>query len=141
MNRILVRAGFILFFLSLATGMVSSTFTNPRLGLSAHTIAIISGILIAIVGMIWGHLNLGSKTRSVLTWCWLYTGYVNWLATLLAAISGASMLTPVAGAGTSGSPLFENIVFVLFNTVAITSFVGAILILWGLRGNSTGDAA
>jgi hydroxylaminobenzene mutase len=116
--------------------MVSSTLTNPRLGLSAHTIAIISGILIVMVGMIWDRLNLGATLRKVLVWSWLYMGFMNWFATLLGAISGASMLTPIAGAGTSGTPMYENIVFVLFNTVALASFVGVIIILWGLRGDN-----
>lgn len=140
MNRTLVRLGFILFFLSLITGMVSSGLINPRLGLAAHTIAIISGILIVLIGIIWDYLNLGSIARQVLFWSWLYMGFVNWLATLLAAISGASMLTPVAGAGSQGGPLSENIVFVLFNTVALASFIGALLILWGLRGKSAAES-
>jgi (hydroxyamino)benzene mutase len=134
MNRNLVRLGFILFFLSLVTGMISAALKSPRLGLSAHTIAIMSGTILVILGLIDSHLKLGATAKKIMVWSWIWATYGNWIVTLLSAIWGTSGITPIAGAGTTGTQMQETIVFVLLNTVALASFAGVILTIWGLRG-------
>lgn len=133
MDRNLVRSGFVLVLLSLLTGLLLPVLTNPRLGLSAHLAGLMSGTLLALVGVIAGTLTLGERGRRLLTWSWVYAGYSNWVAALLGAAFGASKLTPIAGAGTAGTPLQEAIVYALLITVVVSSLVAVCTVLWGLR--------
>ena len=136
MSRNLIRLGFILFFLSLVTGMISAALKSPRLGLSAHTIAIMSGTILVVLGLIDSHLNLGATTKKIFFGSWIWATYGNWVTTLLSAIWGTSGITPIAGAGTTGTEMQENIAFILLNTVALASFAAVIITIWGLRGET-----
>jgi hydroxylaminobenzene mutase len=136
MNRNLVRLGFILFFLSLVTGLLSPSLKSPRLGLSAHLVAVMSGTILAVLGLVDDSLKLGETAKKVMFWSWIWAAYGNWLATILSAIWGTSGMTPIAGAGSSGTPTQETIVLVMLGSVALTSFIGVILTIWGLRGES-----
>jgi hypothetical protein len=53
---------------------------------------------------------------------------------LLGAVFGASRLAPIAGAGTTGTPLQEAIVCALLITEVLSSLVAVSMVLWGLRG-------
>jgi len=132
-ERNLVRSGFVLVLLSLLTGLLLPVLTNPRLGLSAHLAGLMSGTLLALVGVIAGTLTLGERGMRLLTWSWVYAGYSNWVAGLLGAAFGASKLTPIAGAGTAGTPLQEVVVYALLITVVLSSLVAVCTVLWGLR--------
>ena len=134
MNRKLLGLGFILVFVSFLTGLVIPLVKNPQLAVSAHLNAIIGGLILVIVGIISPVLNLTATTRKIMTWSWIYAVYMNWLATLLGGIWGTSRLTPVAGAGFTGSSREENIVSVLLISLVLASFIGCAIVIWGLRG-------
>jgi hypothetical protein len=66
-------------------------------------------------------------------WCWIYSGYANWLGCLIGAATGASGMTPIA-AGTSPGPFVaEALVMALLVTTGLTALVAAGLSAWGLR--------
>ncbi len=134
MNRKLLLLGFILFFIAFVTGLVIPLFTNPHLGVSAHLNAIFGGIILAIIAIVQPILNLSAKSLKIMNWTWVYAVYMNWLATLLGAIWGTSRLTPVAGAGFKASALLENIMTILLGSLVLTSFIGCVIAIWGLRG-------
>ena len=64
--------------------------------------------------------------------CWFAAAYVNWANTLFAGFTGSSRLTPIAAAGTVGTPEAEAVVFVLYITVGVTSVVGTAIAVYGL---------
>jgi hydroxylaminobenzene mutase len=66
-------------------------------------------------------------------WTWAYAAYANWLGCLIGAITGASRLTPIAGAGTTGSPMAEATVQFLLISLSLAAIAGAVLAIWGLR--------
>jgi hydroxylaminobenzene mutase len=134
MDRSLLRSGFVLLLLSLFTGLALPLLTNPRLGLSAHLSGIMSGTLLVVVGVIAGKLRLGARGMRLLKGSWIYSAYSNWVAGLLGAAFGASKLTPIAGAGTVGTPVQEAVVYVLLCTVVVSSLVAVGTVIWGLRG-------
>jgi hydroxylaminobenzene mutase len=68
---------------------------------------------------------------------WIYAAYANWLACLLGAITGASRLTPMAGAGTAGDALSEGVVSFLLVSLSVAAVVGTSLAVWGLRKPAT----
>jgi (hydroxyamino)benzene mutase len=133
MNISLFRHAFVLILLALVGGFFVPAMAVPRLGLSAHTIGILSGVLLIAVGAIWQHFRLSHTQRAWLKWSWLYSSYANWLGCLVGAVLGAGKMTPVASAGLVGSDVAETAVAVLLGSVGIFSLVAVGLSLWGLR--------
>ena len=136
MNVSLLRHAFVLIALSLAGGLFIPHMAIPRLGLSAHTVGILGGVLLIAVGAIWQHFRLSASQGAWLKWTWVYSGYVNWLACLAGAVLGAGRMTPLASAGMMGSGTVEGLVTLLFASVALASFIAVGLSLWGLRRSS-----
>lgn len=133
MNRDMIRHGFILILIALVSGLFIPAMRIPRLGLSAHTIGLLGGVLLIGVGAVWQQFGLSPRQRRVLHWSWLGSSYLNWLGCLVGAVVGAGRMTPVASAGAVASPAAEAVVGVLLAGVAVTSFVAAGLSVWGLR--------
>lgn len=133
MNRSIVRHGFVIILLALVGGLFIPQMAIPRLGLSAHTIGILSGALLIAIGAVWPLFTLSKSQRTIMYWAWLYSSYVNWLGCLIGALFGAGQVTPVASAGATGSAVVENVVGALLASVGIVSFVAVLLSIWGLR--------
>ncbi|MDO8266964.1 MAG: hypothetical protein Q7T32_03930 [Moraxellaceae bacterium] len=133
MNVSLFRHAFMLILLSLIGGLFIHAMAIPRLGLSAHTIGVISGTLLIAIGVIWQNFHLSDAQGAWLKWSWLYSSYINWLACIVGAFLGAGKMTPLAAAGHIGNDAIEILASVLFISVAISSFIAVGLSLWGLR--------
>lgn len=133
MNVSLFRHAFVLILLSLIGGFFIPAMAIPRLGLSAHTIGALGGVLLIAVGSIWQHFRLSRAQGAWLKWSWLYSSFVNWLACIVAGFLGAGKMTPIASAGHVGTSTAEALVSALFISVAIASFLAVGLSLWGLR--------
>lgn len=136
MNRSLLRHGFILVLLSLFSAFFIPKLAIPRLGLSAHTIGILSGTLLIAIAAVWQQFSLSSRQQVLMYWSWVYSSYANWLGCLLGALFGAGKMTPVAAAGTTGSAFAEAIVAFLLVSVAVVSLIAVGLSIWGLRSKS-----
>src|SRR5688572_13296699 len=133
MNRLQVQLGFVLILLALVTGFGLPLFANPRLGLAAHVVGITGGLVLIALGALAGSFVLGRRAAAVMMWTWVYAAYANWAGCLLAAITGASRLTPIAGAGTTGDALAETVVAFLLQTLAVAAVIGTSLAVWGFR--------
>ncbi len=94
----LVRHGVILFLLGLLTGFVIPVMQNPRMGLSSHLEAIMNGMFLILLGLIWHKIHL---SNGALKWGYLlslFGAYTNWATTLLAGFWGAGAeMMPIAG--------------------------------------------
>ncbi|WP_421718138.1 hydrogenase [Algiphilus sp.] len=141
MNRPLIRHGFVLILLALLTGFLLPAVEIPRLGLSAHTIAILGGVLLIGIGAVWPVFQLSARQCQVMYWTWVYASYANWLGCLIGAFTGAGRMTPVASAGAEAGAVAEAVVAALLISVALTSLVAVGLAIWGLRGRGAEDAA
>lgn len=124
--------GMVLFLLGLLTGLIGPAFKNPRMGLSAHLEGLMNGIFLVLAGLIWERLNLSPKKQALTFGLLVWGGYANWLACLLAAVTGASRMTPIAGSGFSAGPSAETLVSVLFISVGLTMTAAVGLMVWGL---------
>lgn len=138
MNTGAIRHGFILIALALIFGIFIPSMEVPRLGLSAHTIGVLSGVLLIALGAVWQQFSLSSQQLLLLYWAWLYSGYINWLGCLIGAIFGAGNTTPVASGDYVGSPAIETLVTILLFSVAVSSLLAVGLSIWGLRARSDG---
>jgi hydroxylaminobenzene mutase len=132
-NRRLMFHGMFLFLLGLLTGFAEQHFSNVRMGLAAHLEGLMNGIFLIALGAIWMHVRLSPRTTTIAYWTVLYGTYANWLVTMIAAIFGTAVLSPITGAGHIGQPWQESLVLIGFLSVGVTIVVASVLVLWGLR--------
>lgn len=60
---------------------------SARLGVSAHTIGVLSGVLLIALGAVWAQFRLSAGQARLHHGAWLYSSYINWFACLLGARS------------------------------------------------------
>lgn len=132
-NLYLIRHGFLLIFLALAGALLMPLMMLPRLAVSAHTIGMLSGLLLVVLGIIWDDLQLSSRQQKITYASWLMSSYANWGACLFGAFTGAGKMTPVAANGAIGSNATESVVMVLLIGVVVSSFVAVGFTIFGLR--------
>ena len=133
MHRRLLQLGFALILLALLTGLAMPLFRVPRLGLAAHLVGLLGGVLLLVLALLAPVFVLGPRARAVLVGGWVYATYANWLACVLGAVSGASRFTPLAGAGQQGSMVAEALVSGLLVSLSLAAVLATGLALWGLR--------
>lgn len=136
MEHRLIKHGFILIFLALITGFVIPAAEAPRLALSAHTIALMSGILLLAIAGIWHRLVLSERQLKVTYWGWIYSSYANWFAILFGALTGAGRMTPLAANGMTGTDFSELVVAFLLVSLSLAALVSASLSIWGVARKS-----
>ena len=136
MNRLQIQLGFVLILFALLGVLGMPLFTSPRLGLAAHLVGIIGGLVLIALGALARSFLLGARAGAVMMWAWVYAAYANWVASMLGAITGASRLTPIAGAGTKGDALAETVVAFLLQSLAVAAVVGTVLAVWGFRSGA-----
>lgn len=130
--RKLIASGAVLFLLGLLTGFVIPNFVNPRMGLASHLEGVMNGTFLIALGAAWSHITLSRHLETVSFWLILYGTYANWAFISLAAIFGTSEMTPIAGAGYSGSAMQEQLVTIGLVTVGLTMVVGSAIVVYGL---------
>lgn len=134
-SRKLKMLGLLLFLFGLLTGFVISNFTNPRMGLAAHMEGVMNGTFLIVAGFVWNELILSSRMKKVLFWTLTYGTFVNWVFTLLSAIFGTSKMSPIAGAGYTGSEMQEAFVSAGLASVGLTMVFALKVMVYGMRGN------
>lgn len=130
----LVRHGIILFLLGLLTGFVIPVMQNPRMGLSSHLEAVMNGMFLVLLGLIWHKLQL---SNNALKWGYilsLFGAYTNWATTLLAGLWGAGAeMMPIAGGSFQGVAWQEILIKIGLGSLSFAMIAVCILVLWGLR--------
>lgn len=134
MDRLIIRQGFLLILLALLGGVAAPFMINPRMGVGAHTLGVLGGLVLIALGATKPVFVLDPKLWRVVHVCWIAAAYGNWATTMFAAFTGASRLTPIAGAGTTGTFLAETITFVFYVMVGVTSVIGTVIAVYGLWG-------
>jgi (hydroxyamino)benzene mutase len=137
-NRRLMWHGMCLFLLGLLTGFAEQRFANMRMGLAAHLEGVMNGTFLLALGAVWIEVRLAPAAKAMAYWTALYGTYVNWAVTMLAAIFGTSILSPITGTAHGAQPWQENIVGLAFITVGIAIIACSVLVLWGLRRKALG---
>jgi hydroxylaminobenzene mutase len=133
-DRLVLRQGFVLILLALLGGILAPFMVNPRLGVGAHTLGVLGGMMLVLIGLTKPYFALERRWWFALHVLWFIAAYANWANTMLAGLTGSSHLTPIAGAGTTGSYLAETIVFWGYVVVGATSVLGTGIAVHGLLG-------
>jgi len=127
----LLLLGMFLFFLGLLVGLFIPLMANPRMGLTTHLEGVINGIFLLVLGMIWNKPELSAKWLKTAYWLIIYGAFANFAAVLMAAITGAGRMMPIAG-GTEGDVATENIISFLLISLALAMLAACLIILVGL---------
>lgn len=136
----LLQLGMFLFLLGLLTGLTVPMLDNPRMGLSSHLEALMNGMLLILLGLLWPKLSLPRTPLTIAFWLAVYGTFANWLATLLAAIWGAGASMPIAAGDLKGSATQELVINVLLYSLTFAMIAVAVLVLLGLRSGNRNDA-
>ena len=130
----LLQIGVGLFLLTSFEGFVIPSFAVPRLGLSAHSLMALLGVLLIAMGLVWPKLCLGIAASQLAFWLLIYSSLAIIAAYLLGAFWGAGNSTMPLAAGTAhGSRLQETVIKIVAYSSAPTGIVSFALILLGLR--------
>lgn len=130
----LLQVGVALFLVTSFEGFVIPYFAAPRLGLSAHSLSALLGVMLLALGLVWTRLNLGRTASWIAFWFLLYSGLAIIAAYLLGAFWGAGNSTMALAAGAAhGTDLQEMVIKVVAYSSAPTGIISFAQILWGLR--------
>lgn len=132
-ERLLMRAGFVLFTLALLTGFAIPTFLNQRMALAAHLTGVVNALVLMALGLAWGVLTVSPLQAKLTRAAFLYATYANWGASCLAAAWGTNRLTPLSGAGYGAAPWQESVVQMLQVSLAVAMVAGAVSVVYALR--------
>ena len=107
-DRSSVRWGFVLILLALLGAFFIPQASIPRLALSAHTVGLVSGLLLIVFGLLSSHLALSATLFRGTRLLWIYSGFANWLGCFYGAWAGAGTMTPVASAGSCSNTVWAE---------------------------------
>jgi len=114
------------------TGFISGSVANPRGGLSAHLQGVMNGTFLLAVGSTWPHVRLSSASDRAALWLLAYGTWINWIATLLAAILNTGVFSPVTAPHPTAAKWQDQAVGALFVSVGVTMVAGVGLVIRGL---------
>ena len=133
MQTVLFKLGLVLFLLGLLTGFAVPALKNPRMALSSHLEAILNGMFLVLLGLLWPHIHLSNALALTAAVLIVYSAYANWLATLLAAAWGAGRrLAPIAAGDHETSAVKDGFVNFLLVSLALSIVIGVGLVIIGL---------
>lgn len=133
MQTVLFRLGLALFLLGLLTGFAVPAVKNPRMALSSHLEAVLNGIFLVVLGLLWPHVHLPGAWGVTAVALIVYAAYANWLATLLAAAWGAGRrFAPIAAADHEAPAAKERFVGFLLVSLSVAVVPGVGIVIAGL---------
>ncbi len=130
----LLQIGVALFLFTSFEGFAIPYLAAPRLGLSAHTLSALQGVLLLALGLVWPRLTLGATTLRIAFWLLIYSTFAILTAYLVAGVWGAGNETiPLAAGAAHGSAFQEAVIKGVAYSSAPTGLISFALVLWGLR--------
>jgi (hydroxyamino)benzene mutase len=133
MQSLLFTLGLVLFLLGLLTGFAVPAVKNPRMALSSHLEAVLNGMFLVLLGLLWPHIHLPHAWGVTAVGLIVYSAFANWVAALLAAAWGAGRkLAPIAAGEHEASTAKEGFVSFLLVSLSIAVVVGVVIVIVGL---------
>jgi (hydroxyamino)benzene mutase len=133
MQTVLFTLGLVLFLLGLLTGFAVPTLKNPRMALSSHLEAVLNGMFLVLLGLLWPHIHLPSAWGVAAVVLIVYSAYANWVAALLAAAWGAGRkFAPIAAGDHRAAAAKEGFVGFLLVSLSLSIVVGVVLLIFGV---------
>ncbi|MFZ4543378.1 MAG: hydrogenase [Saprospiraceae bacterium] len=123
--------GILLFLFGLLVAFFIPLMANPRMGLSAHLEGTMNGMFLVILGLIWNKILLTDKWLTTAFMLSIYGAFANFVAVIIAALTGAGKMMPIAG-GKEGVLLVEGIISFLLISLALAMVLVCGIVLAGL---------
>jgi hydroxylaminobenzene mutase len=132
-DRRLFANGLFLIVTALVVGAFMQRLPNPRMGLATHLEALMLGMLLLLLGLLWGRFSLPDGARALLGWLPILGAYCSVGVHLFAALYPAGEYwMPFAAAGAQGSPLQERILSIGMVVIGLTMLPAMVIALWGM---------
>lgn len=132
--------GFSVFSLGCIAPLFIPFYTNPRGGLSAHTLGVMSGLLSMAVGMAIPYGCFTQLRAKLLFWFFVPSSYAGLIIQVSAAIFGLTQSFTVTGKGYPGGVLWmETLATIGLRVVSVLILSGALIMMSGLskaKGNT-----
>lgn len=128
----LLAFGMTLFLLGLLTGLAIPSFTNSRMGLSAHLAGVQNGMFLLLLGLVWQRISLSDLWQRITYYLGIFSMYSIWATLVLAAAWGTSKATPIAGDGFESSASRETTVQLMVTVGAVATLAATVLALVGI---------
>jgi len=132
--RRLAFHGMLLFVVGLVMGIFAPHVANPRIGLSAHTGALLNGAFLVALAAVWQWVRLGAATAVAAYWLNVVGSWVSCIALFVAGVLATSGSLPIHGAAQPASPAAEALVTAGLALGGLAVLVGAAIVVVGLRG-------
>jgi hydroxylaminobenzene mutase len=132
LSKTLCFTGILMFLFSLLLAFLIPFVASPRLGVSAHTTGIESGVALIAIGLLWPHLHFWNgfaQPTAHLLWISLYLVFAGMA---LGAVWATGRSLPIAGGGISAAAWQELTVRALLTvgSVGSTAAIIAVLVQW-----------
>jgi hypothetical protein len=131
-RRILIRQGLIFLVIATVLGLATATLPHPEKWLAAHLTALLTGPVLAVIGLVWRELRLTPGQRRFGLACGLISAYGGLAANSYAAI--VNLPGPASNPGVAGDPTAAMIFNVILSIVVPTTIAAFGLAAWGMRG-------
>ena len=140
----LLQTGIVFILYASFEGFAIPFVASPRVGLSAHTLGALEGVLLLALGLLWPRLSLRAIVSRVAFWCLLYSAFAILGAYTIAAAWGVGNETIVLAGELPhglhhGSAFQETLIKILSYSSAPTGIIAFALILLGLRKSGYSD--
>lgn len=131
-RRSLIRHGFLFLVIALCLGLAIVLLPNPRRWMAAHLTALITGVILATIGLAWRDLRLTEGQRTTAYWCGLISAYAGLAANVFGAM--VDLPGPASNPGVPPPMPQAAVFFSLLAIIVPTLFVSFGLALYGMRG-------
>lgn len=131
-GRRLVRWGVVLLFVAAASGFLIPVATLPWLALAGHVQAVLNGLLLVAIGLVWPRLRVGRTAGAITFWglagaAWL--AFATQVACALAGVGGS--VFPLVAGGHVGPHAVELLVRVAASLASVATLAGlGIVAFW-----------
>ena len=131
-RRTLIRQGLLFLVFAVILGLAVASMPHPEKWLAAHLTALLTGPVLAVIGLAWREMRLTSRQRRFAVVSGLIGAYGGLAGNIYAAL--VNLPGPASNPGVVADPTAAAI-FNVFLIIAIpTTTVSFILAAWGMRG-------
>src|SRR5262245_54516158 len=85
-RRGLMRHGFVFLFVALLLGMAAATLPHPEKWLGAHVTALLTGLVLVVIGLASNELQLTNGQARVAYWCGVIGAYAGLVGNVYGAL-------------------------------------------------------
>ena len=140
-RRTFIRHGFVFLILALCFGLAIIALPHPQRWLAAHLTALLTGLLLALLGLAWRELRLTDGQRRLAFRAGLLSAYAGLSGNIFGAV--VDLPGPASNPGVA-PPMPQFAIFLVILAIVVPSlFVAIGLGLYGMRGDGAprGEAA